>query len=176
MSEKGVSPAYQSRAGIFAVCWNWCLPPSFRNKSGNVSVHGRLWGFLGFTLRECRNIPISSAWCSCVYIMGFSRAVAHVLPVCSWNQWGNKHTSAVHGGRESSTECSKGSLFLCRKSCSCPVRLWSGLGLTDVVAGFVAAVISVCVLNSKGKFDLNQPWSHIIKANEQVPICIKVSK
>lgn len=53
--------------------------------------------------------------------------------------------------------------------------LSSGLELTNSVASFVVAVISVCVLNSKGKFDLNQPWSHIIKANEQVPICIKVN-
>lgn len=48
--------------------------------------------------------------------------------------------------------------------------------LTDIVAEFVAAVISVCVLNLKGKFHLNQPWSQVIKANEQVPVCIKVGK
>lgn len=103
--------------------------------------------------------------------MGFFRAVAHALPVCFWTQWGNKQTSTVYSGRESS----KQSLFLCRKARSRPVLLSSGLELTNSVASFVVAVISVCVLNSKGKFDLNQPWSHIIKANEQVPICIKVN-
>jgi len=35
-----------------------------------------------------------------------------------------KQISAVHLGRESSTECSKQSLFLCRRACSCPVLLW----------------------------------------------------
>lgn len=47
---------------------------------------------------------------------------------------------------------------------------------TDIVAEFVSAVISVCVLNLEGKLDLNQPWSPAIKTNEQVPICIKAGK
>lgn len=47
---------------------------------------------------------------------------------------------------------------------------------TDIVAEFISAVISVCVLNLEGKLDLNQPWSLVIKTNEQFPICIKVGK
>lgn len=94
-------------------------------------------------------------------IMGFSRA--HALPVHFWNHWGNKQTS-VGMGRESF----KKALSFCRNGHSCPVLLWPGLGLTDVVAGFVVAAVSLCVVNSKVKFGLNNSWSLVIKANEQV--------
>lgn len=98
-------------------------------------------------------------WCLCVF--GFSSA--HALPVHSWNYWGNKQTSVDMG-----SESSKKGLSLCRKCHLCPVLLWPGLGLTNVVAGFVVAAVSVCVLNSKVKFYLNNSRSLVIKANEQV--------
>lgn len=81
------------------VRWNWCFLPECRNKSVNVSVCGRLWGFLNFILRGCRSILLPDAHYFCVYVvMGFLAAVAHALHVCSWNQWGNEKTSPVDRG------------------------------------------------------------------------------
>lgn len=94
-------------------------------------------------------------------IMGLSRA--HALPVHSWNYWGNKQISVDMG-----SESSKKGLSLCRKGHLCPVLLWPGLGLTNIFAGFVVAAVSVCVLNSKVKFYLNNSRSLAIEANEQV--------
>lgn len=132
MSERGCQ--LHTRAQRFAVCWNRYQPPSLKNKSGNISVLVGLWRFLVFILRKCRNIFLSDA---CVYYKGFSRARA--LPVHSWNHWGNEQTS-VDVGRKSS----KKDLFFCRKGHSCLVLLWPGLGLTNIVAGFVIAIICLC--------------------------------
>lgn len=100
--------------------------------------------------------------------MGFSGA--HALTVHSWNHWEiSKH---VDVGSES---CKK-ALSLCRKGHSRPVLLWPDLGLTNIVAGFVVPIVSLCVLNSKVKFDLNNTWSLVIKANEQINNSIILKK